>query len=589
MSTLLGSTVKESTAPSLGAEAGRGPRVGARRRVRARSVVGTVVAVAAVIGLWRWAPLTRTGPLWGDGERFTVVPRTFGIVLKEKGELKAAESKDIKCEVEGRSTIISLIEEGTAVKEGDLLVELASDEIEERIRETELKEANAITAYEAAKTELEIQRDKNASDIRKAKLDIELKQLALEKYEKGDWEQARKDAEIAIDQAKILLERRQEDYEASKELFARNFITQTEYKEDEFNHQKAAWDLEKAEHARQVLEQYTHVASLRERQSAVEEATKEFDRVVKNAEAEETRKVRDLEGKQKELELIQDKLAKLRRQKVNCVIRAPGPGFVVYYSEGSRWGSQDDQIKEGASVHERQVLMQLPDTSTMIVALRVHEAKTDKLNLGQQAVVSVEGIPGRQFTGRVTKIAVLADTQNRWLNPDLKEYETEILLDPADIALKPGVTAHVEILVDTIRDVLAVPVHAVYTKGRKRYVFRTSGSRDVEPVEITLGATGTEWAEVSEHLSAGDQILLAFDDEHTRMVPDLRGRGDGETSEPTAGPQPADSAAARPPSTRESPRPRGDRRDRPAGPRARPASSPSTSTSSSANQSTTSP
>ena len=37
------------------------------------------------------------------------------------------------------------------------------------------------------------------------------------------------------------------------------------------------------------------------------------------------------------------------------------------------------------------------------------------------------------LTGSVTKIAAVADTQNRWLNPDLKEYETEITLDAKTI------------------------------------------------------------------------------------------------------------------------------------------------------------
>ena len=194
---------------------------------------------------------------------------------------------------------------------------------------------------------------------------------------------------------------------------------------------------------------------------------------------------------------------------------------MVYFSGGGRhFMMGDNQIKEGASVHERQTLLSLPDTSEMIVKVRVHEAKTDKLQLGQTAVVTVEGMPGRQFSGRVSKIAVLADSQNRWLNPDLKEYETEIKLDPTDVPLKPGVTAHVEILVESVTDKLAIPVQSVYTRGGRRYVF--SGNRgDASPIAIKLGAIGTEWAEITEGLSGSETILLAFSDEHKRLIPDL--------------------------------------------------------------------
>ncbi len=469
-------------------------------------------------------------------DKFVVAPRTFNVVLKEKGELKASKSADIKCEVEGRSTIISLIDEGKLVTKGDMLVELASDEIENRIQQEELKEANAVSAFEAAKAELDIQRDKNESDNRKASLKIELAQLELDKYRKGDWIQQLKDAEIAISQARIMLEREKEDFEAAKELVERKFITRTEFKEDEFNYQKAQWDLEKADRAKNVLEEYTHIANLRRSESDLEEAGKEALRVQKSAEAEETKKVRALEGKEKELNLTQTQLEKLKRQRKQCRIFAPTSGYVVYYSGGGghRFMSGQNQIQEGAEVRERQILMQLPDTTQMAIVLRVHEAKMDRLAVGQKALVEIEGIPGKRFSGNVSKIAVLADTQNRWLNPDLKEYETEILLDETDEVLKPGATAHVEIMVETVVDKLAVPVQAIYSKGGKRYAFHNDRGA-VSPREIQLGAIGMEWAEVVNGLQSDDQILLAFSDEQKRMIPDAApGASRGKRARPGA-------------------------------------------------------
>ena len=487
-------------------------------------LVGGVVLVTLV--LWAGFGWGSSGSNGDDLLRATVVPRSFTVSLKEKGELKAAKSADVKCEVEGRSTIISLVAEGTSVNKGDLLVELASDAIENRIREAELKETNSITAYESAKTELDIQRDKNSSDIRKAGLAIELRKLAFDKYQKGEWVQASKDAQIAIEQAEMSLERREQDFIGAEKLFEKNFTTRTEFEEMKFNFQKAKWNLQKAELAQDVLERYTHVADLKQRQSDVEEAIKEAERVKKTADGEELRKARNLVGRTKELELIQDQLAKLRQQRTKCRIYAPTQGFVVYYSGGGRrfFMSSDQQIKVGAQVIERQVLIELPDTSVMLAVVRVHETKTDRLRLGQKTVLTVEGFPGRRFTGTVTKIAVLADSQSSWLNPDLKEYETEITLDPTDAKLKPGVTAHAEILVDTIDDKLAVPVQAVYSKGGRRYVFRDRGNT-IEHVPVELGGIGLEWVEIVDGLADGDRVLLAFSDEMKRSIPDVSGDG----------------------------------------------------------------
>jgi len=544
MSTTLSSSAAASGVITHPAPDGMTRRINtSNRRSSLRLVALSLVVPVLAIVLWNVANWSRDAVAVGRVDKFVVGPRDFSVVLKEKGELKAAKSTEIVSEVEGRATIITLVPEGSFVQQGDLLVELASNEIEDRIRQEELKEANAITAFEASKTELDIQRDQNASDIRKAELQIELARLEFDKYQKGDWVQQLKDSGIAIDQAQINLERRTEDFEASKKLLERDFITRTEYKEDEFNHQKAVWELEKATKAKEVLEQYTHVAAQRQRESDLQEAIKEAERVRKNADAEEAKKVGALEGRTKELALTQDQLAKLRRQKDKCVIKAPTQGFVVYYAGGGgRWMSDDNQIREGATVFERQVMLTLPDTSEMTVLVRVHEAKTDKLQLGQRATVTVEGLPGRTFAGEVTKIAVVADSQNRWLNPDLKEYETEIRLDEGDPALKPGVTAYAEILVQTVEDKLAVPVQAVYTKTGQRYVFQDNGSQ-IKPMPIQLGAVGAEWAEVANGLSGGESILLAFGDDHKRMIPDapsdrrgmmMNGRGPG-TAAPPAG------------------------------------------------------
>lgn len=513
------STLAGSVGSAIGAGSTTSKR-SARKRM-APAVVLAIVIVGTATAAWAIVLRGRGGSVV-PVEYFSVTPRTFNVVLKEKGELKAAKSTDIKSEVEGRCTIISLIAEGTQVKQGDLLVELASDKIDERIQQEELKETNSLTSFESAKTELEIQQDRNRSDIRKAELDIELKQLALERYQKGDWEQQLNDARIAIDEAKIRLERTTEDFTAAGKLYEKNFITKTQLEEDKFNFKKAEWELEKANKALEVLNAYTHVVDLRKHESDLEEATKECERVKKNASAEENKKVRALEGAEKELALTREQLSKLRSQKEKTRIIAPTQGFVVYAGGGGggmRFMSGDDQIKEGAEVYERQLLMQLPDTAEMMVTVRIHEAKTDKLRVGQEVGVDVEGFPGKRFTGKVTKIAVIADSQNRWLNPDLKEYETEITLDPSDAVLKPGTTAHAEIMVGTVESALAIPVTAVFSKSGQRYVFKPAG-REVKPAEIRVGAISTEWAEIKEGLTDGDNILLAFNDDHKRMIPD---------------------------------------------------------------------
>lgn len=510
------STAVTSPEHSVSTEASAQRRSKARRKPARWPLALIVVIAAGAVGLWSWS-----GPAGGAisaPELFHVAPRSFPVLLREKGELKAAESVDVKSQVEGRSTIIWLIEEGTQVKKGDLLVRLASDQIDDKVRSEEIKAANAQAAVAAAEKEHEILLDQNASDIRKASLDLDMAKLELQKYLEGDWKQTQLDVELELQRARKVLDRAQVELDVSRRLHDKDFITEGDLYRDELAALEAKIAVEKAKVNKNTVETYTHPKELTQREADVEEAQKELERVRKSAAAKEAKSAAELEAKRAEMELTNARLAKFKQQQSACEIRAPQEGLVVYDTGGHRWDRR--QISEGAEVFERQTIIKLPDPSVMVVTLRVHEAKTDRVHVGQSAVVEVEGIPGQVFTGKVTKIATVADSQNMWLNPDLKEYETEITLDPTDAPLKPGVTARADIIVSELDDVLAVPVQAVFTKSGHHFVFLGNGG-DVEPAEVEVGMSSDEFVEIKDGISAGDDVLLAVSESLRQTLPEV--------------------------------------------------------------------
>lgn len=461
-----------------------------------------------------------------DIQLFTVTPRSFPVILEEKGELKAANSIEIRSEVEGKATIISIIDEGKYVKKGDLLVEMASDTIDTNIRDTEIKEANALAAYEAARKEYEILQDENASKIRKAELALQLAQLGYDKYKSGESMELRQTAELALAKARSVLERAQSDLKDSEDLFKQGFITRIELENDKFEAYEAELELQKAQTALEVLEKYTIPMALREKSSDVTEAEKELDRTRKAAAASEAKAQADVAGKKSELDLVREKLAKYRDQKAKARIVAPADGLVVY-ARPDRWWRDDNQIQKGTQVFERQSLIELPDTSSMKVVIRVHEAQTEHLKLGLPATVQIEGFSGRTFSGSISKIAVLADSQNRWLNPNLKEYETEILLDGNFKDLKPGITARAQVQIAQLSRVLAVPLQAVFGKGSRYFVF-VDNNGTVEAREVRVGMSSSEYVEIKKGLSEGENVRLAVTEQMKLLLPSDDKEGGGE-------------------------------------------------------------
>lgn len=462
-----------------------------------------------------------------DDLLFTVSPRSFPVIEESKGELKAAKTIEIKSRVEGRSSIKWVIEEGKTVDKGELLVSLSSDQIDERIRKSEADHASAVAALEASEKDLEILIDENASDIRKAELKLELAEIDLKKYLEGDAINEEQDAIAEIARAKDMLERATLDYDAAKGLHDEKFITLSELLQDKFEKEEAERSVAKADRNLRTFYEYTYPKETKKFTSDKDEAAKELERVRKSALAKEAQKKADVEAKRANLLNVQAELKKHREQKEFAEIHAPAPGIVVY-DTGHRWNQRT--IDVGAEVYEGQTLVKLPDPSVMVVSVRIHEAKTHKIKLGQPVRVEVEGVPGEIFTGKISKIAPLADSRNSWLNPDLKEYETEITLDKTETELKPGATARAEIFIAELDNALAVPVQAVFSEAGQQFVFVKNG-RSADPIPVDIGLSSTEYVEIVNGLSQGDEVMLAVSANDKLKITDLV--GDDESDEKT--------------------------------------------------------
>ena len=104
------------------------PRWASRNRLAA--VLGALALAAAIILAAR-SRAGRSSQAVSDGLLFTVAEGPLTISVSEAGTIKPREQLIIKSEIEGRTTILYLIPEGTRVTEGDLLVELDASSLED--------------------------------------------------------------------------------------------------------------------------------------------------------------------------------------------------------------------------------------------------------------------------------------------------------------------------------------------------------------------------------------------------------------------------------------------------------------------------
>ena len=81
-----------------------------------------------------------------------------------------------------------------------------------------------------------------------------------------------------------------------------------------------------------------------------------------------------------------------------------------------------------------------------------------------------------------------------------------IEFDAATAQLLTGTRVDVRIITAEAADVLAVPERATFRRDNAWYVFTVQGGRAVLS-PITVGLKNDEWAQIEDHLQAGDTIV----------------------------------------------------------------------------------
>jgi HlyD family secretion protein len=500
-----------------------------------------VAATGAFVFLWR---ISRGA----DGSVkelgiFTVRRGDLPITVTESGNIKALNSMDIKSEVEGRTTIISIVDEGTVVTPEDVnnkkvLVELDSSDIKERLTQQEITFSNEEASYTEAKEALDIQIKQNDSDIKGGEMKVRFALMDLQKYLGGavaeelmsvETNPGGKDNKIAsliddpnlgggavqklrelkdsITLAGSRFEQASDRLMWTQKLYDKEYVAETELKKDQLEMQSSKIQLESAKTALELFRLYEFPKEAEKLLSDYNEAKRELERIEAGARSKFAQAKAKLSSKEATYSLEKERLEKWRKQLEACTIRAPAAGQVVYSSSMmDSWQRRNNPIEVGAEIRERQKIISIPDTSEMKVEIKIHETWVDKVQPGQQAKINIAAFPDKTFTGKVLKKAPLADPEE-WLNPDLKVYSTDVSIDGTHEFLKTGMSAKVEIIIEELKNVISVPLQAVVNRNGKKVCY-VMASREPKQREVETGLFNDNFVEIKSGLAEGEKVLL---------------------------------------------------------------------------------
>jgi HlyD family secretion protein len=479
----------------------------------ARLLVTSLIAAVVLVGVAVGAISMTNGDRGAANpvDLHSVSSISFDIEVIASGELEALRQTEIRSELESQATITDLVEEGTLVKKGDLLVQFNTEAIETSIEDELLKVETAKSDLVAAENGYEIQVNENEANLRQAQLKLDLAEIELRKWEEGDLVKKLEDLNLAIEQAERRLAQRKEAYEQSQKLFDRGFLASDQLKNDEINYIDAQANLKTARSNKWVYETFEMEKRRKQLTSDVEEARAELERVRRQNASRLASKEADLTNRKRQLAIREERLAKLREQLEKATVRAPTDGLVVYGSTAERsrrgWGN-DGPMQIGQTIRPNELIVVLPDTSQMVASVRVHEANAGRIEPGQRAMIKVDAIRDKVFSAEVMEIGVLAESGG-WRDPNLREYTVKLLLDESNGGeeLKPSMRCEAEIVIDRVEDSLAVPSQAVFRDGSTTFVYTPEGAK-FKRTPVSVGRRSTRFAEITNGVTPGERVLL---------------------------------------------------------------------------------
>jgi len=473
--------------------------------------VGVIFVFIVAIGLAAvWLKVVRGSDRPGSELATFVVKRgPLTISVPESGTIKSREQVTIKNEVEGRTSIVYLIPEGTHVKKGELLVELDVSTLDDTKIDQEIKVQNAEAAYIDANETLAVVENQAQSDIDVAKLTLKFAEQDLEQYNEGQYPKDKKTAENSITLREEELTRAQETLVWSQKLFEQKYLSKSDLQADQLGVTRSNNNLELAQEELRLLEEFTRQRNIDQLESDLHQAKMALERTQRKARANVVQAKADLKAKELEYSRQQDKLKKIEDQLGKATITAPTDGMVIYATSARRGGFRDNRqpLDEGVEVFERQELIYLPTAASAMAEVDVHETSLEKVRPGLPALITVDALPGKKFIGTVNRIAPLPDPQSMWMNPDLKVYNTEIYLEGNDPNLRTGMSCKAEIVVQQHEDTVYVPVTSVLrVSGTPAvYVFKAGV---VEERKVEIGLDNNRMVRIVSGLSEGELVLL---------------------------------------------------------------------------------
>ena len=495
------------------------PNIGKKGKIAIATGLAVVLAIGGSLA-YIHSKKTKKPDFGGGKDMFTEKVQKGSIqeTVTASGTVALEDETNIYGEADGYKIKKFLVEEGDTVKAGQNVVEYdvkdTKTDLESKIRDAKRNIENGKLALEAIvtpKTQAEITKLENAVFTQQKA--ISDAQTTYNTYatklsaQQTTIDNAKRDIDTAnrdLSQAQSDLSQAQKDESTYKQLLSAGGVSQSEYD----NYANA---LEKAQNTYENAK-----TSVTKAQATYIDAKNSYNDLVKerdNKKLEITSAQKALTQAQQELAAAKDPLSdeatKIKYDQQVLTNKGLEDSLsdleedlndLVQYATTPVDGKVTEiPVDENSLVVDNTIMVKIANLNNLIVNANIEEYDAPQVKLGQTVTMTSDGLDGKTYTGKVTKISTSASDASTNSGTETV-VPIEISVDNPDGVLKPGFNLDLEIMVVDKNDV------AKDGKENTQYVYKVENDKLVKTT-VETGDEGDSTVEITSGLKEGDQII----------------------------------------------------------------------------------
>ena len=429
---------------------------------------------------------------------------TIRKTLDREGTFVPADAAEIRLDLDswrGELTVVEVVPHGSFVNEGDILVRLDTQAIDQKIEEDGMAVARAEMGLRHAEEAARLRAEADAEALARAETASARATKRLRGHRELEKRFDEENERLQIQQRAFGLENQKDELDQLEKMYAEDeLVDATEEivlkRSRRGFAQSQAWN--SLSEQRRVYDKDWYYAE-REEDKVVEAETKarELERVKKNQAMAREKSDTELEKTRYELAQQKKKFDELKRDRERFSVRSPRRGIFLHGApDDAPWG----RIEKGSALKNRSVFACVGDPKKMKVTTTIAEADILKIKTGTAVEVAPTAAEDAKMIGRL-EVEYLPQKGN--------VYKGTVQLGQTDLRVRPGFACKAVVILEEERDAILVPKAAVIDRDGKEIVrCAKTESGPFEERQVVVGISDGKNVVIREGIEVGEYVAV---------------------------------------------------------------------------------